>query len=121
MVDKDVPCAVVFQVGDLEAAGVADLSWLEGGIEGLDLHHRLGVPGLWRRKTRANKQGRSQSLVSLLLFTEVRCFATANALLKIGRVNLTYILLVEVFQRSLPLRQDELSAEELTVVSSSFP
>lgn len=51
VVDKDVSCAVVFQVGDLQAAGVADLSRLEGGIEGLNLHHRFGVSGLhggWR-------------------------------------------------------------------------
>lgn len=46
VVDKDVPCAVVFQVGDLQAAGVADLRWLESGIEGLNFHHRLWIPGL---------------------------------------------------------------------------
>lgn len=46
VVDKDVSCAVVFQVGDLQAAGVADLSRLEGGIEGFDFHHCLGIPGL---------------------------------------------------------------------------
>lgn len=46
VVDKDVPCAVVFQVGDLQATGVADLGWLEGGIEGLNFHHCLGIPGL---------------------------------------------------------------------------
>lgn len=46
MVDEDIPCAVVFQVGDLQAAGVADLGRLEGGIEGLDFHHRFGIPGL---------------------------------------------------------------------------
>ena len=46
VVDKDVPCAVVFQVGDLQAAGVADLGRLEGGIESLDFHHRFGIPGL---------------------------------------------------------------------------
>lgn len=33
----------------------------------------------------------------------------------------THILFVEVFERSLPLRQDELSAQKLTVVSASFP
>lgn len=48
MVDKDVPCAVVFQVGDLEAAGVANLGRLEGGVEGLDFHQRFGIPGLRR-------------------------------------------------------------------------
>lgn len=47
--DKDVSCAVVFQVGDLQAAGVADFSRLEGGIEGLNFHHRFGVSGLHRR------------------------------------------------------------------------
>lgn len=46
MVDEDVPCAVVFQVGDLQAARVADLCRLEGGIEGLDLHHGFRVPRL---------------------------------------------------------------------------
>lgn len=49
MVDKDVPCAVVFQVGDLQAARVADLGRLEGGVEGLDFHHRFGIPGLGGR------------------------------------------------------------------------
>lgn len=47
--DKDVSCAVVFQVGDLQAAGVADFSRLEGGIEGLNFHHRFGVSGLHTR------------------------------------------------------------------------
>lgn len=46
VVDKDVPCAVVFQVGDLQAAGVANLGRLEGGIEGLNFHHRFGISGL---------------------------------------------------------------------------
>lgn len=46
VVDKDVPCAVVFQVGDLQATGVADLGRLEGGIEGFNFHHCLGIPGL---------------------------------------------------------------------------
>lgn len=46
VVDKDVPCAVVFQVGDLQAAGVPNLGRLEGGVEGLNFHHRFGVPGL---------------------------------------------------------------------------
>lgn len=48
VVDKDVPCAVVFQVGDLQAAGVANLGRLEGGIEGLNFHHRFGIPCLGR-------------------------------------------------------------------------
>lgn len=46
VVDKDVPCAVVFQVGDLQTTGVANLGRLEGGIEGLNLHHCFGIPGL---------------------------------------------------------------------------
>lgn len=46
VVDKDVSCAVVFQVGDLQAAGVANLGWLEGGIEGLNFHHCFGIPRL---------------------------------------------------------------------------
>lgn len=47
VVDKDVPCAVVFQVGDLQAARVANLGRLEGGIEGLDFHHRFWIPSLY--------------------------------------------------------------------------
>lgn len=46
MVDKDVPGAVVSQVSNLQAVGVAYLSRLERGVESLDLHHRLGVPRL---------------------------------------------------------------------------
>lgn len=46
VVDKDVPCAVVFQVGNLQATGVADLGWLEGGIEGLNFHHCFRISGL---------------------------------------------------------------------------
>lgn len=46
VVDKDVSCAVVFQVGDLQATGVADLCRLEGGVEGFDFHHRLGISSL---------------------------------------------------------------------------
>lgn len=46
VVDKDVSCAVVFQVGDLQATGVANLGRLEGGIEGLNFHHCFGIPSL---------------------------------------------------------------------------
>lgn len=49
VVDEDVPCAVVFQVGDLQAAGVADLRRLEGGVEGLDFHHGFGIPCLGKK------------------------------------------------------------------------
>lgn len=41
VVDKDVASAIVLQVGDLQAVGVADLGWLEGGIQVLNLHDSL--------------------------------------------------------------------------------
>lgn len=46
VVDEDVAGAVVLQVGDLQAVGVADLGWLEGGIQMLDLHDGLGLLGV---------------------------------------------------------------------------
>lgn len=49
MVDKDVAGAVVLQVGDLQAVGVANLGWLEGGVQMLDLHDGLGLLGLEAR------------------------------------------------------------------------
>lgn len=50
VVNKDVPCAVVFQVGDLQSAGVANLGRLEGGIEGFYFHYCLGISGLDRSR-----------------------------------------------------------------------
>lgn len=49
VVDKDVAGAVVLQVGDLQAVGVAYLGWLEGGVQMLDLHDGLGLLGLEAR------------------------------------------------------------------------
>ena len=49
MVDKDVAGAVVLQVGDLQAVGVAHLGWLEGRIQVLNLHDGLRLLGLWRK------------------------------------------------------------------------
>lgn len=46
VVDEDVPGAVVLQVGDLQTARVPDLGRLEGGVQGLNLHHCFGLPGL---------------------------------------------------------------------------
>lgn len=46
VVDKDVASAVVLQVGDLQAVGVADLGWLEGGIQVLNLHDSLRLLSL---------------------------------------------------------------------------
>ena len=41
MVNKDVPCAVVVQIGYLQPMGVADFSRLKGCIEGMDAHRCL--------------------------------------------------------------------------------
>lgn len=49
VVDKDVAGAVVLQVGDLQAMGVADLGRLEGGVQMFDLHDGLGLLGLEAR------------------------------------------------------------------------
>lgn len=49
MVNKDVPSAVVLQIGYLQAVGRADFSWLESGIDSVDLHYRFGLSGLHTR------------------------------------------------------------------------
>lgn len=46
VIDEDVAGAVVLQVGDLQAVGVANLGRLEGGIQVLNLHDSLGLLGL---------------------------------------------------------------------------
>ena len=72
VVDKDVPCAVVFQVGDLQATGVANLGRLEGGIEGLDFHHCFGIPGLGgERHEKQTETLRSHIPRARLAFTNV--------------------------------------------------
>src|SRR4029434_314545 len=50
MIYKDVPGAVVLQVGDLEAMLVANLSCLEGCIYVLNFHHSFWFSGLHREK-----------------------------------------------------------------------
>lgn len=58
VVDEDVAGAVVLQVGDLQAVGVADLGWLEGGIQMLDLHDGLGLLGLGSKAGPQRQVGR---------------------------------------------------------------
>lgn len=104
VVDKDVPCAVVFQVGDLQATGIPYLGWLKGCVECFNFHHCLGISGL--------KGGAFQNKGFI---QELHFFFTTP------EFPASYILLVEVLECSLPLRQDKLSTEELAVVSPSFP
>lgn len=70
VVDEDVPCAVVFQVGDLQAAGVADLRRLEGGVEGLDFHHGFGIPRLGKKK---NEEDDVKDSGAVLVLTLKQC------------------------------------------------
>lgn len=51
MVNKDIPSAVVLQIGYLQAVGSADFYWLESGIHGIDLHYRFRFSGLQAGKT----------------------------------------------------------------------
>lgn len=46
VVNKDVPCAVVVQIGDLQPVGIAYFGRLKGSIEGVDFHRRLRLPCL---------------------------------------------------------------------------
>lgn len=57
VINKDVPCAVVLQVGDLQAVGGADLGWLECCIHGTDLHYRFWLSGLQKVKKSTAKCG----------------------------------------------------------------
>lgn len=84
VVDKDVPCAVVFQVGDLQAAGVANLGRLEGGIEGLNFHHRFGIPCLGRGGGIHNKQDINRTTTNRILnIIKLSCvIALTSCLLK---------------------------------------
>lgn len=51
MVNKDIPSAVVLQIGYLQAMGSADFSWLESGIHSIDLHDCFGLSGLQKGNT----------------------------------------------------------------------
>lgn len=51
VINKDVPRAVVLQVGDLQPVGGADLGWLECCVQGTNLHHCFRLPGLQEVKT----------------------------------------------------------------------
>ena len=46
MVEEDVSCAVVLQVGDLQAVQVANLCRLEAGVDGVHLDQRLWLLAL---------------------------------------------------------------------------
>lgn len=46
MVNKDISSAVVLQIGYLQAMSGADLSWLESGIQAIDLHYGFRLTGL---------------------------------------------------------------------------
>lgn len=51
LVNKDIPSAVVLQIGYLQAVGHADFCWLEGGIQSIDPHYCFGLSGLQKGKT----------------------------------------------------------------------
>lgn len=51
MVNKDIPSAVVLQIGYLQAMGGANFSWLESGINSIDLHYCFWLSGLQKGKT----------------------------------------------------------------------
>ncbi len=57
VVDKDVPCAVVFQVGDLQAVGVSYLLRLEGCVDGVHLDYSFGLLSLHGRGRKAVEVG----------------------------------------------------------------
>lgn len=63
MVNKDIPSAVVLQIGDLQAVGDAYFCRLESGINSIDLHYRFGLSGLQKGKTFLEERG----IVSALL------------------------------------------------------
>lgn len=50
VINKNVPRAVVLQVGELQAVGGADLGWLECCIQETDLHYRFWLSGLQKVK-----------------------------------------------------------------------
>lgn len=46
MVNKDIPRAIVLQIGHLQTVSSANFSWLESGVDGTDLHYGFGLSGL---------------------------------------------------------------------------
>lgn len=46
VINKNVPGAVVLQVGELQAVGGADLGWLERCVQRTDLHDGFWLSGL---------------------------------------------------------------------------
>ncbi len=46
VVDEDVSCHVVLQVGDLQAVGVSDLIRLEAGVDAVHLYNSFGFLSL---------------------------------------------------------------------------
>lgn len=57
MINKDVPRAVVLQVGDLQPVGGADLGWLECCVQGTDLHDGFRLSGLQEVRTQTAEEG----------------------------------------------------------------
>lgn len=57
VINKDIPRAVVLQVGDLQPVGGPDLGWLECRVHGTDLHHRFRLSGLHKVKKRTAREG----------------------------------------------------------------
>lgn len=64
VVNKDVAGAVVLQVGDLQAVGVANLGWLEGGVQMFNLHDGLGLLGLEARPWLSSRWAWEQAVQS---------------------------------------------------------
>lgn len=46
VVNKDIPRAIVLQIGHLQTVSSANFSWLESGVDGTDLHYGFGLSGL---------------------------------------------------------------------------
>lgn len=57
VINKNVPGAVVLQVGELQAVGGADLGRLECCVHRTDLHYRFGLSGLQKVKKSTAKGG----------------------------------------------------------------
>lgn len=100
MINKDVPRAVVLQVGDLQSVWGADLGWLECCVQGTDLHHRFRLSGLQKVKTRTAEEAFDPQPVER---------------------SEAHVVFVEVLQHAFSFRQDEPPAEVLAVVSAPFP
>lgn len=57
MINKNVPGAVVLQVGELQAVGGADLGRLERCVQRADLHDGFRLSGLQKVKKSSAKGG----------------------------------------------------------------